>query len=164
MILGYTEKVKKYSLLLKQMERLINDDDPLITNLANISAAIKQTFEGISWAGFYIARSEKLYLGPFQGKVACTMIKFGEGVCGTAALKKTSQIVPDVHKYQGHIACDAESNSEIVVPIIVDEVTLMVLDLDSKFSSYFNETDDQQLQKLCDLMKNKLDLKKLELC
>jgi len=164
MKLSDIEKANKYDLLLKQIDGLIDNDVPLITNLSNISAAIKQTFNDISWVGFYIAIEDMLYLGPFQGKVACTKIKFGEGVCGNAAEKCSPQVVPDVHKYPGHIACDAESNSEIVIPLLRDGKTYLVLDLDSKLFGYFNDIDIEYLQSICDLMKNKLVLKRMENC
>ena len=125
-----------YNLLLLQINNLINVKDPLITNFSNITAALKQTFEKISWVGFYFLKENRLYLGPFQGKVACTRIELGKGVCGTSALKKETQIVPNVHEFPGHIACDIESNSEIVIPMI------------------FN--DKVWLEKICELISNKL--------
>ena len=112
---------EKYTLLIKQVKNLLSKEDNLITNLSNFTAALKQTFSKISWVGFYLNDGKKLYLGPFQGKVACTEIKIGSGVCGTAAVKRETIIVPDVDKFPGHIACDVESKSEIVVPILKDE-------------------------------------------
>ncbi len=109
---------EQYVLLVKQIKNLLNKEDNLITNLSNFTAALKQTFSKISWVGFYLFDGKKLYLGPFQGKVACTEIKIGSGVCGTSAQKRETLIVPDVDKFPGHIACDVESKSEIVVPII----------------------------------------------
>ena len=100
---------------------MLRKEDNLITNLSNFTAALKQTFSKISWVGFYLFDGTKLYLGPFQGKVACTEIKIGSGVCGTSAQRKETIIVPDVDKFPGHIACDVESRSEIVVPIIKNE-------------------------------------------
>ena len=120
---------------------MLNPNEPTVTNLSNVVAALKQTFEKISWVGFYLSKEEMLYLGPFQGKVACTRIKFGNGVCGTSALKKETQVVPNVHEYPGHIACDVETNSEIVIPIIFNNNVYGVLDLDSTQFSAFDETD-----------------------
>src|ERR1035437_7741984 len=97
---------------------LLDRGDNYLSNLSNLTAAIKQTFDKISWAGFYMFDGAKLYLGPFQGKIACTSIELGKGVCGNAALHQKSIIVPDVDKFPGHISCDSESKSEIVIPII----------------------------------------------
>jgi GAF domain-containing protein len=156
----YTEKEARYNILIKQIEELINLKDPLITNLSNITAAIKQSFTEVSWVGFYLTKDNKLFLGPFQGKVACTQIKFGEGVCGVCAEKKETIVVPNVHDFPGHIACDSESNSEIVIPLLKNEKLFGVLDLDSYNFSAFNSTDKVWLEKICILITNKLDLTK----
>ncbi|MCB9210246.1 MAG: GAF domain-containing protein [Ignavibacteriales bacterium] len=148
-----------YKLLYQQINGLLNPNEPTVTNLSNVVAALKQTFEKISWVGFYLSKEEMLYLGPFQGKVACTRIKFGNGVCGTSALKKETQVVPNVHEYPGHIACDVETNSEIVIPIIFNNNVYGVLDLDSTQFSAFDETDKIWLEKICELIANKLELK-----
>lgn len=141
---------EKYKLLIKQLSGLLNSDDPLISNLSNLTAALKQTFDKISWVGFYISEDRKLYLGPFQGKVACVSIEPGKGVCGTAAANKESIIVADVNKFPGHIVCDADSKSEIVVPIINKDGSLYgVLDLDSTEYSAFDEIDKQYLEEIC---------------
>ena len=140
---------EKYKLLIKQLSGLLNSEDPLISNLSNLTAALKQTFDKISWVGFYIFEERKLYLGPFQGKVACTSIERGKGVCGTAAINKESIIVADVDKFPGHIVCDADSKSEIVVPIINKDGSLYgVLDLDSTEYSAFNEIDKKYLEEI----------------
>ena len=112
---------EQYQLLVKQVKSLLSKEDNLITNLSNFTAALKQTFSKISWVGFYLFDGTKLYLGPFQGKVACTEIQIGSGVCGTSAKERKTIIVDDVDKFPGHIACDVESKSEIVVPIFKDE-------------------------------------------
>ncbi len=139
----------KYKLLIKQLSGLLNSEDPLISNLSNLTAALKQTFNKISWVGFYIFEDKKLYLGPFQGKVACTSIEPGKGVCGTASVNKESIIVADVDKFPGHIVCDADSKSEIVVPIINKDGSLYgVLDLDSTEFSAFNEIDKKYLEEI----------------
>lgn len=139
---------EQYQLLVKQVKSLLNKGDNIITNLSNFTAALKQTFSKISWVGFYFFDGDKLYLGPFQGKVACTEIKFGSGVCGTSAQQRETIIVDDVDKFPGHIACDVESRSEIVVPIVKNEKLFGVLDLDSADYASFNETDKKYLEEL----------------
>lgn len=143
---------EQYQLLIKQVKSLLSKSDNIITNLANLTAALKQSFDKISWVGFYLFDGKKLYLGPFQGKVACTEIKIGSGVCGTSAEKRESIIVPDVDKFPGHIACDVESRSEIVVPIYKDEQLLGVLDLDSIEYNSFNDTDKKYLEEIIDFL------------
>jgi GAF domain-containing protein len=140
---------EKYRLLVSQLKSLISENDRLISNLSNCSAAIKETFEKVSWVGFYLFDGKKLYLGPFQGKVACTTIELGKGVCGTVAIQKKSIIVPDVDKFEGHIACDSGSRSEIVVPIMNEIKLFGVLDLDSYDYNSFNETDKKYLEEIC---------------
>lgn len=140
----------KYKLLIKQLKELLNRNDHELSNLSNLTSALYQTFNKISWVGFYLYDKEKLYLGPFQGKVACTTIEIGNGVCGTAAAKKETIVVPDVDKFPGHIACDSESKSEIVLPIINKDGELFgVLDLDSSEYNSFNETDKIYLEEIC---------------
>jgi len=139
---------EQYELLIKQLKSLLSKDDRLITNLANLTAALKQTFEKISWVGFYLFDGELLYLGPFQGKIACTKIKLGSGVCGTAAQKCESIIVPDVNQFPGHIFCDPDSKSEIVIPIVKNNKLIGVLDLDSDSYNSFNETDQKYLEEI----------------
>ncbi|MGB5892539.1 MAG: GAF domain-containing protein [Ignavibacteriaceae bacterium] len=141
---------EKYKLLIKQLKELLNRNDHELSNLSNLTSALYQTFNKISWVGFYLYDKEKLYLGPFQGKVACTTIEIGNGVCGTAAAKKETIVVPDVDKFPGHIACDSESKSEIVLPIINKDGELFgVLDLDSSEYNSFNETDKIYLEEIC---------------
>lgn len=151
------KKEEKYKLLFKQIEGLINHEDPIITNLSNITAAINQTFNKVSWVGIYLIKKNTLYLGPFQGKVACAKIKLGEGVCGNSAINKESIIVPNVHKFSGHIACDADSNSEIVVPLISGGNIYGVLDLDSTELSAFDNSDKIWLEKICKLIVKNLN-------
>ena len=146
-----------YRQVLPQIESLINPAEPTISNLSNVTAALKEVFDKISWVGFYFLKENKLYLGPFQGKVACTVIEVGKGVCGTSAMKRETVIVEDVHKFPGHIACDGGSNSEIVVPLIKGNEVYGVLDLDSYQFSAFNETDKIYLEKLCNLLLERLD-------
>ncbi len=143
---------ERYQLLIKQVKNLLSKNDNLITNLSNLTAALKQSLDKISWVGFYLFDGKKLYLGPFQGKVACTEIKIGSGVCGTSAEKRESIIVPDVDKFPGHIACDVDSRSEIVVPIYKDEQLFGVLDLDSIEYNSFNDIDKKYLEEIIDLL------------
>ena len=142
-----------YELLIKQICSLLVKDEPELSNLSNLTAALKQTFNKISWVGFYLFDGEKLYLGPFQGKVACSVIKLNEGVCGKAASTRETIIVPDVNKFEGHIACDADSKSEIVVPIFKKDNSLFgVLDLDSTEYNSFNKTDKKYLEEICNFL------------
>jgi GAF domain-containing protein len=140
---------KQYEELFPVIKNLLSKEDNLLSNLANFSAIIKQSFDKISWVGFYLFDGEKLYLGPFQGKVACTRIDMGKGVCGTSALRREIIIVPDVDKFPGHIACDSDSKSEIVLPLIKEDKLLGVLDLDSSTLNSFNETDKSNLELYC---------------
>jgi len=146
----------KYESLLIQIEALINPDEPVISNLANVTAALKATFNKISWVGFYLLKDEKLFLGPFQGNVACTVIEIGKGVCGNSAALKETIIVADVDKFPGHIACEGGTRSEIVVPLLNSEKIFGVLDLDSYQYSSFDETDKKYLEKLCNSLTQKL--------
>lgn len=139
-----------YPLIIEQARHLFDDDLPLMTNLANISALLGSYLDRCNWVGFYVwnqARGE-LILGPFQGKVACTRIPPGKGVCGTAFAQKTSQLVPDVHAFPGHIACDSASRSELVIPVIHRDSILGVLDLDSPELGRFDHIDRQWLEAL----------------
>ena len=147
---------EQYQLLVKQVKSLLRKEDNLITNLSNFTAALKQTFNKISWVGFYLYDGNKLYLGPFQGKVACTEIQIGSGVCGTSAKKNETVIVPDVDKFPGHIACDVESRSEIVVPIFKQEKLFGVLDLDSTDYNSFNKTDKKYLEELVSFLSKEI--------
>ena len=147
---------EQYILLVKQIKNLLVKEDNLITNLSNFTAALKQTFNKISWVGFYLYDGNKLYLGPFQGKVACTEIKIGSGVCGTSAKIKETIIVDDVDKFPGHIACDVESKSEIVVPIFKENKLFGVLDLDSTDYGSFNETDKKYLEELVSFLSKEI--------
>jgi len=140
---------ERYRLLISQLKVLLSKEDNLISNLSNFTAAIKDTFEKVSWVGFYLFDKQKLYLGPFQGKVACTNIEIGKGVCGTSAEKRETIIVPDVDKFPGHIACDSNSKSEIVIPLIKDDRLLGVLDLDSHDYNSFGKTDKEYLEEIC---------------
>ena len=139
---------EQYKLLVKQVKSLLDRNDNILSNLSNLTAALKQTFEKISWVGFYLYNGKELYLGPFQGKVACTRIQLGKGVCGTSAEKRETIIVPDVEKFPGHIACDIESRSEIVIPLIKGDQLYGVLDLDSTSLNAFDEIDQKFLEEI----------------
>ena len=129
-----------------RLEALIGGVPHPIANLANASALLWEALEDINWAGFYLAEGEKLVLGPFQGKPACIEIPWGKGVCGTAAVENATQVVPDVHLFPGHIACDSASRSEVVVPLREGERVIGVLDLDSPLPNRFTETDREGLE------------------
>jgi len=140
---------ERYRLLNSQLKSLLVKQDNLISNLSNFTAAINDTFEKVSWVGFYLFDGKKLYLGPFQGKVACTSIEIGKGVCGTSAAKRETIIVPDVNKFPGHIFCDSSSKSEIVIPLIKRNRLLGVLDLDSHDYNSFGKMDKEYLEEIC---------------
>lgn len=146
-----TDKAERYAEALPQLEALVADEPDLIANLANITAVLRTCLPIASWVGFYIARSGELVLGPFQGNVACVRIAFGRGVCGTAAAERRTVIVPDVDQFPGHIACDAGSKSEIVVPIAVGDKVVAVLDLDSYELAAFDDIDAAWLAKVAAL-------------
>ncbi len=145
-----------YILLIQQAEALTGDCPHLIANLANVSALLYTTLEDINWAGFYLMEEEKLILGPFQGNPACIEIAIGKGVCGTAVAEDRTQLVPDVHQFPGHIACDSASRSEIVVPIHKDGKVFGVLDIDSPFPARFSEEDKKGLEGLVNLLEKTL--------
>ena len=140
---------KQYILLNRQLKSLLDKNDNWLSNLSNFAAALKQTFEKINWVGFYLYDGKTLYLGPFQGKLACTKIEMGKGVCGTAAKKLESIIVPDVNKFPGHIFCDVDSKSELVIPLVKKEKLFGVLDIDSDSYDSFNEIDKKYLEEIC---------------
>ena len=142
------DKLERYQLLLKQAQSLLEDEHDLIANMSNISALLFNNLPDVSYAGFYRYQNHELILGPFQGPVACMHIAIGKGVCGTAAKTRETQIVPDVHEFVGHIACDAATNSEIVIPIMKNEVLIAVLDLDSKVFARFDDIDSEYLTKI----------------
>lgn len=144
-------KEEKYKTLIPQLEALISGEKDLIANLANISAALKQTFDFL-WVGFYLVQERELVLGPFQGPIACTRIGFGKGVCGTAWQEKKAIVVEDVDKFPGHIACSSASRSEIVIPVMKNAEVLMVLDVDSAELSAFDHVDEKYLIRICELI------------
>ena len=147
-----SDKAARYRELLPQLASLVDGEPDLIANLANIVAVLRECLPIASWVGFYITRSpNELVLGPFQGKIACVRIAFGRGVCGTAAAERKTMLVPDVEKFPGHIACDAGSRSEIVVPIVKGDRVVAVLDLDSYELAAFDDVDAEHLAKVAEL-------------
>ncbi len=144
-------KEEQYQSLLPQIEGLLTGEDDLIANLANVVAALKEQF-GWLWVGFYLVKNDELVLAPFQGPVACTRIKKGRGVCGTAWAEAKTLIVPDVEKFPGHIACSSLSKSEIVVPVIQNNQVIAVLDVDAAELNQFDTTDQQYLEKIISLL------------
>ena len=140
--------MENYDLLAKQLDSLLKGVNKEISKLANASAFLFNSLEDVSWVGFYLLDNNYLYLGPFQGKVACTVIPVGKGVCGTAVANKETILVKNVHEFPGHIACDSESNSEIVIPIYKNKDLYMVLDIDSKSLNRFSELDKIGLEKI----------------
>ncbi|MGN0980116.1 MAG: GAF domain-containing protein [Candidatus Avoscillospira sp.] len=135
-----------YSELNRQLASLIDGVPHKIANLANAAALLYHTLEDLNWAGFYLLEQDRLILGPFQGKPACIEIPLGRGVCGTAAAQDRTQLVPDVHRFPGHIACDGASNSELVIPIHANGRVAAVLDLDSPKPARFTEEDQSGLE------------------
>lgn len=150
-IISSSPKKQKYQSLLPQLKALLEGETDTIANMANISAALKMTF-GFFWVGFYIVKREELVLGPFQGTIACTRIKYGKGVCGTAWEEKRTVIVEDVDQFPGHIACDAASRSEIVIPVFDHSEVIAVLDIDSEHLDHFDEIDAYYLQQIVSLL------------
>ena len=151
LIISGDSKAEKYEVLYKQIKELVGYETDEIANMANISSMIHETF-GFFWTGFYRVVGEELVLGPFQGPLACSRIKFGKGVCGTAWKEECSLVVPDVEQFPGHIACSSLSRSEIVVPVLSDGVIVAVLDIDSRELSTFDEEDRFWLEKIVSLL------------
>ena len=141
-------KQEKYEQLLPIIHALIEGESDVIANLANTTAALKQGFN-FFWVGFYLVKADELVLGPFQGPIACTRIKKGRGVCGSAWEKKQTILVPNVDEFPGHIACSSDSKSEIVIPLLKNDVVFAILDVDSDQLNDFDEVDEKYLTKLC---------------
>ena len=148
MSMNMNNKAELYHTLFQQMKLLIVSDENQISNMANFSAAVKSSF-GFLWVGFYLVQKEQLILGPFQGSVACTRIIKNKGVCGTSWALKETVIANNVRDFPGHIACNGEANSEIVIPIVRDGEIFGVLDIDSAELNYFDEVDQKWLEKIC---------------
>lgn len=151
LIVATGNKEEKYQQLLPQIQALVDGEQNLIANLANVAAALKQQFD-FWWVGFYLIEGDELVLGPFQGPIACTRIRKGKGVCGTSWEKNETIIVPDVDAFPGHIACSSQSKSEIVVPFQLKNKLVGVLDVDSEQYNSFDETDAKYLKEIIALI------------
>ncbi|MGP4067460.1 GAF domain-containing protein [Halobacillus sp. B29] len=149
-------KEKNYELLLKQLQALLEDEPDVIANLSNASSLLNQFLEDVNWVGFYLWKEDQLVLGPFQGLPACVRIPSGKGVCGTAVAERSVQRIEDVHAFPGHIACDAASQSEIVIPILKNNEIFGVLDIDSPSKSRFDEQDEEYLTKFVEILQTYL--------
>jgi len=147
-----TSKRELYDQLASQLRGLLEGEHDLIANAANFSSLVFHSLPDLNWAGFYLLKDGELVLGPFQGQPACVRIAMGKGVCGTAAAKRETVIVPNVHEFPGHIACDTASTSEIVVPIMKGEKLIGVIDLDSPSQSRFDEEDAAGLETLAGIL------------
>lgn len=141
-----------HALFLAQLQALIEDESDLIANMANIASLIYHTFSGLNWAGFYLIKEDHLVLGPFMGKPACTRIRLDQGVCGKAVRTREVQNIADVHQFEGHIACDSASNSELVIPLIKDDEVLGVLDIDSIIFARFTDLDRSVMMQAAKLL------------
>jgi L-methionine (R)-S-oxide reductase len=147
-----SSREKNYDLLIKQLKALVEDEKNAIANFSNASALLNQFLDRVNWVGFYLMEDGELVLGPFQGLPACVRIPLGKGVCGTAASKQETLRVEDVHAFPGHIACDAASQSEIVVPIVKDGTVIGVLDIDSPEKNRFDELDQRKLEEFVEVL------------
>lgn len=149
-------KETNYNLLTKQLQSLIEDEQNLIAILSNTSAILNDNLDQINWVGFYLIENEELILGPFHGHPACVHIAIGKGVCGTAVAEDKTQLVKDVHAFPGHIACDANSKSEIVIPIHVNDEIIGVLDIDAPITDRFTNEDKEGLEVIVKVIEKQL--------
>src|ERR1700751_2914201 len=147
-----TDKKTLYPEIHRVLQAVLTGESDRIANLANAAALLFWNLPAVNWAGFYLLKERELVLGPFQGKIACIRIKLGQGVCGSAAEQRQTLVVPNVHKFPGHIACDSASNSEIVVPIIKNDLLVGVLDIDSPEFARFDDNDKTELQKFVQIL------------
>lgn len=150
-ILKTASKEEKYQSIIPQIKALVEGEDDLVANLANVCAALKEQF-GWFWVGFYLVKGDELVLGPFQGPVACTRIKKGKGVCGASWQREEVLVVPNVDEFPGHIACASASKSEIVLPFYLDNQIVGVLDVDSEYLSHFDDVDAEYLKQILSLI------------
>jgi L-methionine (R)-S-oxide reductase len=153
-VVSAEKKSELYEALSQQLTSLLEGERDFIANAANFSSLLYHSLPELNWAGFYLHRDGELVLGPFQGKPACVRIGIGKGVCGTAAAMRETLIVPNVHEFPGHITCDSESESEVVVPIVKQEVLTGVLDLDSPRQNRFDDEDGRGLNRLVEIFIN----------
>lgn len=151
LIISNGNKEQQYQTLLPQIAALVAGETDSVANMANVAAALKQTFD-FFWVGFYVVKGETLVLAPFQGPLACTRIRYGKGVCGTTWKEARTQVVPDVEQFPGHIACSSDSKSEIVVPLLKGDEVIGVLDIDSDRLNSFDETDARYLEEVCRML------------
>jgi len=149
-----TAKEEQYQSIIPQIEALLHGETDFVANMANVAAALKEQFAWF-WVGFYLVKQDELVLGPFQGPVACTRIKKGKGVCGTSWAEAKTIIVPDVKEFPGHIACASASKSEIVLPLVVNDEVIGVLDVDSEVLDKFDETDQVYLEQVIAILLNR---------
>jgi GAF domain-containing protein len=156
-----TSKTELYDQLASQLSSMLAGERDLIANAANFSSLIFHSLPDLNWAGFYFLQNDELVLGPFQGRPACVRIGMGKGVCGTAAQSRATTIVPDVHEFPGHIACDSASNSEIVLPLMKGEQLIGVLDLDSPLRGRFDDQDAAGLNRLVSVLVELSAMKKV---
>jgi L-methionine (R)-S-oxide reductase len=153
----FNDKAADYAQLADELASLLSGERDTVANAANTAALIFDALPEINWAGFYFLRNGELVVGPFQGKPACVRIALGKGVCGAAAAQRKTIVVPDVHEFPGHIACDSASRSEVVVPLIADDGLLGVLDIDSPRKARFDEADARGLEKLASVFLSSLE-------
>lgn len=147
---------KHYDLLIKQAKSLVEDSKNIISSFANISALLFDDLGDVNWVGFYLVQGNDLVLGPFQGKVACSFIPYGKGVCGTCLEKKQTIVVDDVHEFVGHIACDSRSNSEIVIPLFKNNSVFALLDIDSESFARFDDEERVGLERIVKILEESL--------
>ena len=145
-----------YELLKQQVREMVRDERYLITLLSNTTALLYQSMEDLNWLGYYLYQDDQLILGPFQGKVACEIIPLDRGVCGKAARDRETVVVEDVHQFEGHIACDSASNSEIVIPVIIHDRLFGVLDIDSPLTGRFSEEDKKNLEEIVRIIEERI--------
>jgi L-methionine (R)-S-oxide reductase len=147
----FKDKAADYASLAEELRALLAGERDLVANAANTASLVFHALPDVNWAGFYFMNGGELVVGPFQGKPACVRIALGKGVCGTAAARRATVLVPDVHAFPGHIACDGASRSEIVVPLVQDDTLLGVLDIDSPRTARFDRVDQQGVERLAEV-------------
>jgi GAF domain-containing protein len=157
----FNTKKQMYDFMAVRMNAYLEEDQDWCAALGNAAALFNALLEDINWVGFYLSKEDDLILGPFQGKPACVRIPFGKGVCGTAASTQMTLCVPNVHEFEGHIACDSASNSELVVPIVAEGRTVGVIDIDSPVFNRFNDEDVLGFEKLSGILASALDWKRI---
>lgn len=156
------DKILFYDRLNKQLEGLIAGEKDWLANISNAASLLYMLLKNINWAGFYLLKEGELVLGPFQGKPACIRIKLGKGVCGTAAKELETQVIEDVNQFPGHIACDAASQSEVVVPIVKNGVLIGVLDIDSPTKERFDKNDGAGLERFVEILNANVEWPKFD--